>query len=149
MFDGADLALAYGASYDPSPPLPPNTQVAPPPPPVQVGPDPASSSHALPPDMPYSPPNAMYAQQSPNATPMSVATSTTFWDRLGEKKGEMLKLVGLALVILFAVSLDRVSTHYLTTYISKAFLTDMQELLVRLSYPVIVILILWIMKALM
>lgn len=154
MFDGAELSLAYGASYDPyvpTAPVPQATQVAPPPPPVvQSIADPAATSHAMAPDVAYNPPSSMYATQSAapkTALPM-LASGPGFWDKVGSKKGEIIKLVGLALVVLLAISLDKVATHYLTGYISKSFLTDMQELLVRISYPVIVLLLLWLLKAL-
>ena len=148
MFDGADLSLVYGNSFDPMPQQMMQPQAPPAPPAVQSITDamaaPAATSHATAPDMPYSPPSAMYASQGPAAPTPHVPS---FWDRIGERKWEVLKLVVLAFVVLLGISMDRVATHYLNNYISKAFLTDMQELLVRLSYPIIIILILWIIKA--
>lgn len=72
----------------------------------------------------------------------------TFWNRLSAKRYEIFKLVMFSLVILFAISLDRISTHYLTKYINENVLTDNQELIIRFAYPVLIILVLWILKAL-
>ena len=66
----------------------------------------------------------------------------TFWNRLSAKRYEIFKLVMFSLVILFAISLDRISTHYLTKYINENVLTDNQELIIRLAYPVLIILVL-------
>ena len=71
----------------------------------------------------------------------------SYWDRLAGKRGEVAKMIVLSLVVLLAISLDRMSSHYLTGYIGAAFLTMSQEFLVRLSYPLIVLLCLWMLKA--
>jgi hypothetical protein len=153
MFDGTDLAGAYGTpTYDLNPPMlqpPAMGSMNDPSPPKQFGPgptsNPATASRAVAPDAPYQPPEAMYANQS--AKPPAYLAGPSFWDRLVMRRVEVIKLIGLALVILLAISLDRVSTHYLTTYIGGAFLTPTQELLMRLGYPVVVLVILWFMKA--
>tara|TARA_B000000477_G_scaffold124441_1_gene132093 strand:- start:5311 stop:5763 length:453 start_codon:yes stop_codon:yes gene_type:complete len=72
----------------------------------------------------------------------------SFWDRLNLKRPEVIKLAMFSLVILLAISLDRVGTFYITKYITENVLTETQELLLRLSYPVIIFLILWFLKAL-
>jgi hypothetical protein len=115
-------------------------------PPKHMGPasNPATASRAMPPDTGYQPPEAMYANQQ---QPPAYLSGPSFWDRLVMRRVEVIKLIGLSLVILFAISLDRVSTHYLANYIGSAFLTPTQELLMRISYPVIVLLVLWFMKA--
>lgn len=146
MFDGTDLSLAYGSSYDAAPQfqgLPPQVPAqAPPMEPMQSK---ATASHAVPPDQAYAPPPAMYAQQPAAAVP--APPSESFWERLGNKKWEVVKLIVLALVVLLGISMDRVATHYLTNYIGRAFLTDTQEFLIRIGYPVVIILVLWIIKA--
>jgi hypothetical protein len=98
----------------------------------------------MPPDPPYNPPAAMYAQQTPIAAPFP---QETFWERMGQKRPEVGKLVMLAMVVLLAVSIDRFVTHYVSAYVAKAFLTETQEFLIRISYPLAVILLLWIIKA--
>lgn len=139
MFDGADLSVVYGNMSQ--------QQMGQQPPPVAPMPEltvpKSSQSHAMPPEPPYNPPVAMYAQQ-PAAV---VVPQDTFWDRLGQKKGDIAKLVMLALVVLLAIALDRFVTHYLTSYTAKAFLSETQELLVRLAYPLAIVVILWVVKA--
>ena len=147
MFDGTDLSMAYGSIYEQATPI---QQMAPPPAPEVDLPLPKSTtSHQTPPDLPFSPPpNAMFAQQGgkPVTTPVY---EDGFIDKLGRKKWEVIKLLVLSLVVLLGISMDKVVNHYLTIYISKSFLTDVQEFLVRIGYPISILLILWIIKAVM
>ena len=53
-----------------------------------------------------------------------------------------------SLVILLAISLDRMATYYLSKYVNENVLTDNQEMIIRFAYPVIIVLILWFLKAL-
>ncbi len=148
MFEGTDLSMAYGSMYEPA--MKPIAPVIPqPPPPMVAQPEvpPATASHAQPPDVPYQPPMAMFAQQSPAAKPAPMTVDDSMWNRLAAKKWEVVKLLVLSFVVLLGISLDRVCSHYLTNYLSKAFLSEGQEFLVRLGYPVMVLLVLWIMKA--
>lgn len=145
MFDGTDLSVAFGGnayeSIQPQQTVAPPPQVVytpPPPPPIQ------EVSHAQAPDIPYMPPPAMYAQQT--ATP--VPPQDSFWDKVSQRKVDVLKLFILGMVVLLGISMDRIATHYLNNYVGKAFLTETQEFLVRLSYPVTVLLVIWIIKAL-
>jgi hypothetical protein len=149
MFEGTDLNMAFGSVYEQ--PAHPVQQMAPPPPPAPPAMDlplpKSTASHQTPPDMPYPNAPATYAQQG--GKPVTVDYSDSFVDKLGRKKWEVVKLIILALVILLGISLDKVANHYLTAYISKSFLTDTQEFLVRIGYPVSIVLVLWIIKAMM
>jgi len=78
----------------------------------------------------------------------SHGTSYSFWDRMSIKRSEVIKLAVFALVIVLGISLDRMGTFYISKYLSDNILTDVQELMVRLAYPVLIFLILWIIKAL-
>jgi len=101
----------------------------------------------------YKIPQDMYASQGNDQIeekkPRYAARSEhkSFWDRIGDKKVEVLKVFLLSLVIVLGISIDHFSKHYLEKYISTAFLTETQEVLVRLSYPLIILLFIWIMKA--
>jgi hypothetical protein len=64
------------------------------------------------------------------------------------KRSEVVKLAVFSLVIVLAIALDRIGTHYISKYINDNVFTEMQELLLRASYPVTVFLILWIVKSL-
>ena len=71
-----------------------------------------------------------------------------FWDKIGRKKIEVLKVFVLSLIIVLGISIDHISTHYLDSYIGKSFLTETQEFLVRLSYPLLIFIFIWIIKSL-
>jgi hypothetical protein len=70
-----------------------------------------------------------------------------FLDRMNLKKTEVIKLALFSLVIVLGISIDRMLTHYLSRYINDNVLTDFQEILLRLSYPITIFLLLWIFKA--
>lgn len=174
MFDGTDLSAAYGTSLSadvngassagflqaqpaqmnmnamngmssqlPPPPQSSATEqyvLPPPPPPVSQG----SMSHATPPDAPYYPPNAMYAK---GGTASYAISGDSMWDKLSSKKYDVMKLVLLSLVILLAMSSDRVVNFYLNKYISGGIFTTIQEFLIRLSYPLVILVLLWMLKA--
>jgi len=72
----------------------------------------------------------------------------SFWDKMTMKRSEVIKLAIFSLVILLAISLDRMGSFYISKYLSENILTDTQEFLLRLSYPIIIFLFLWIIKAL-
>ena len=146
MFDGTDLSMAYGSMYETAPasaPTQTNTQMN------QSSPDlplpKATTSHATPPDQVYTPPPAMYFSQT--AKPQPVYYSDNFWDKLVSKKWEVIKLIVLSLVVLLGISMDKVVSHYVNIYIGKAFMSETHEFLVRLSYPIMVIIVLWLIKA--
>ena len=70
-----------------------------------------------------------------------------FIDRMNLKKSEVIKLALFSLVIVLGISVDRMLTYYVSKYISDNVLTDFQELLLRLSYPITIFLLLWIFKS--
>jgi hypothetical protein len=72
----------------------------------------------------------------------------TFWDKMSMKRSEVIKLGIFSLVIVLAIAIDRISTHYISRYLSDNILTNFQEFMLRLAYPVVVFLFLWIVKAL-
>lgn len=74
--------------------------------------------------------------------------SYSFSDRMAMKRGEVIKLAMFSLVIVLAISLERIGTHYLNKYLSDNLFTEFQEFMLRLSYPVIVFIILWVIKSL-
>ena len=154
MFEGTDLSMAYGGggfdNYNsgsfPQPPQQPQQQ----PQQAQALPLPKSTApHSMPPDPIYNPPPAMYAQQSATPPPSSgiVPPSDSFWDRIARKKWEVFKYFVMSLIVVLAFSIDHIVCHYMSNYISKSFFTETQEFLIRVSYPVAIILLIWILKA--
>jgi hypothetical protein len=71
----------------------------------------------------------------------------SFLDRMNLKKSEVIKLSLFSLVIVLGIAIERIGTHYLSKYVSENVLTDFQEFLLRLSYPILIFLLLWILKA--
>ena len=71
----------------------------------------------------------------------------SFFDRMNLKRTEVIKLSLFSLVIVLGISIDRMLTYYLSKYIGDNILTDFQELLLRISYPITIFLLLWIFKA--
>ena len=85
------------------------------------------------------------SSQQPQQQPRKLEYN--FIDRMNLKKSEVIKLALFSLVIVLGISVDRMLTYYLSKYISDNVLTDFQELLLRLSYPITIFLLLWIFKA--
>lgn len=95
-------------------------------------------------DLSYNPPQAMYNHEKPS---LPIVQGESFWDRVSRKRFEVLKVFMLSLIVVLALSIDKVVSHYLTDYLSNNILTNMQELLVRISYPVFIILVVWLIKS--
>ena len=74
--------------------------------------------------------------------------SYSFWDRMAIKRPEVIKLGVFALVIVLAISLERIGTHYLGKYLTDNIFTDLQEVMLRFSYPIGVFILIWIIKSL-
>ena len=95
---------------------------------------------------------AQTVQQKPVQKPDSEGQSRrkmeyNFMDRMNMKKGEVIKLALFSLVIVLGISIDRMITFYISKYIGGNVLTDFQELLLIISYPIGIFLLLWIFKA--
>jgi hypothetical protein len=73
--------------------------------------------------------------------------SHSFFERMAMKRTDVIKLAVFALVIVLAIAIDRIGTHYLTKYITDNIFTNFQEFMIRLAYPVIVFLIIWFVKS--
>jgi hypothetical protein len=74
--------------------------------------------------------------------------SYSFFDKMSMKRADVVKLAVFSLVIVLAIAIDRMGTHYLTKYISDNIFTNFQEFMIRLSYPIVVFLVIWIVKSL-
>lgn len=174
MFDGTDLSVAYGSSYDSGMGMGmstgtgmgtgmgmgsgggggggisnPHQSMMQNPSPMSESPSipKSTASHQMPPDPPYNPPEVMYAKQTSMPPQQPMYYNETFWDRLANKKWEVFKLFIMALIVMLGLSLHSVANHYLDKYIGGAFLTELQEVAVRVAYPVAIVLFIWIVKA--
>lgn len=90
--------------------------------------------------------NQNVQNNKPNNT-QEVEYENTFWNRFIGKKYEVFKLFLFSLVIVLAIGTDKVFAHYLNKYINENILTNIQELIIRIAYPILIILLLWIFKA--
>lgn len=63
-----------------------------------------------------------------------------------QRRKEVLKLTVMALVVVLALSTHSVIVFYTKSYLEDASLTQWREFLVRVSYPVGALLILWGIK---
>jgi hypothetical protein len=72
----------------------------------------------------------------------------SFFDKMTMKRPEVIKLAIFSLVILLAIALDKIGSFYISKYLNENILTETNEFLLRLSYPVVIFLFLWIIKAL-
>jgi hypothetical protein len=89
-----------------------------------------------------------YAEKPQPAPQPQYKNQYSFWDRMVMSRREVLKLFILSIVVILGISLEKIGCHYVNQYLSSNDLTTIQELLVRLSFPIIVFIILWIIKSL-
>lgn len=145
MFEGTDLNSAYGMDVQQNYQMGPSAPQFPPAPEMTQQGKPVRQmvNTQQPGEVPYQPPPVMFAKEPD----LQKASSNSFWDRISEKRLEVLKIFMLSLIVLLAISMDHVFVHYLTTYISNSLLTYTQELLVRASYPIAILLVIWFLKA--
>lgn len=73
--------------------------------------------------------------------------SVSYLDQLWEKRRAILKLCVLALVVMLAISSHATVWHYLTEFVNSNDLSEQKELALRIAYPVIVLFVLWHIKA--
>ena len=91
------------------------------------------------------------ATQQPPATAYYAAAAAppSYWQLMWQKRREVARLCVLSLVVLLAISFHATVLHYIKTYIEEqgSSLTEGKEMLLRLAYPVSVLLLLWHVKA--
>jgi len=130
MFDGTELSLVYGDIQEPEIP---QQQIQEPPQKIK--------------QQPLTPqPEAMYQQQEP-AKIIYKEPQVSFWDKLGQTKGDVFKLFLFALVILIAIAFDRLIFTYLKQYVENNMLNGTNEFIIRLAYPIGVIVVIWLLKS--
>lgn len=72
----------------------------------------------------------------------------SFWDRMTLSRPDVFKLILLSFVIVLGISIEKFISHYITSYLTDNILSPIQELLFRLSYPILIFLFIWIIKSL-
>lgn len=72
----------------------------------------------------------------------------SFWDRMVLSKNDVLKLLLLSFVIVLGISIEKIGHHYISQYLIENILSSTQEFIVRISFPIFIFLLLWIIKSL-
>ena len=93
--------------------------------------------------MPQQQPIMRKQYQLPQRTP-----EYSFWDRMTISRPDVFKLILLSFVIVLGISIEKFASHYITLYLTDNILSTIQELLIRLSYPILIFLFIWIIKSL-
>jgi membrane glycosyltransferase len=137
-----DLNLAYGyndeETYIQKPKEEQQKQLSPPPQQLQ--------------QPPPQQPQILQSQQLMNTTQQDYkkiqTSSYSFWERMVSTKTDVIKLAVFALVILLGISMDRIGTYYISKYLTENSFSYIQELIIRISYPIFIFILLWIIKSL-
>lgn len=132
MFDGTDLSLVYGDMQEPE--IQQQQQIHEPP--QKIKQQPLTPSH-----------EAIYQQQPEPPKTVYIEPQISFWDKLGQTKGDVFKLFLFALVILIAIAFDRLIFTYLKQYIEDNMMNGTHEFIIRLAYPIGVIVVIWLLKS--
>jgi len=67
----------------------------------------------------------------------------SYWDKLMAKKKDIIKFLQSALIIVFALSVHFLISHYFQQYISSNDVSFERELILRLLYPIGIVFIAW------
>lgn len=73
-------------------------------------------------------------------------TTEPLYDRYLSKKKDVFKLMGIALTVLFAISLHFVMGDLIKSYLRNNDFSYNKEMLLKFSYPMTVLLMLWSLK---
>lgn len=98
-----------------------------------------------------SPPAPVMAPMAANVKYAAVETyaeDPTYLDKMWNKKKDMGKVVGFALVIVFAIAVYSVFEFWVKDFVAASLLTHKQELGLRLLFPILLLFIMWNLKAL-
>jgi hypothetical protein len=79
--------------------------------------------------------------------PLLAPEPNGFFDRLGAKRRELVKLLVLALMVTLGIAVHRFFAHYLDEWIGGSEFSDRQEIAIRAMYPVTIAFALWVIKA--
>lgn len=101
----------------------------------------ASSTHGQ-----YIEKQAPYVDASQLAPPL-VDSEPGYFERMGWRRRDVMKLIVLAVMVTLGISLHWVGSHYITEWIESSDFDAKQRLAIRAAYPAIIIFVLWNLKA--
>jgi hypothetical protein len=96
----------------------------------------------------YQPPPQQAPQPRKTAPVQQRAPEYSFWDRMMLSRNDVFKLMLLAFVVVLGISIEKLGSHYMNTYLTDNILSPLQEFIIRLSYPLLIFIFLWIIKSL-
>jgi hypothetical protein len=96
----------------------------------------------------YQPPPQQAPQSRKTAPVQQRAPEYSFWDRMMLSRNDVFKLMLLAFVVVLGISIEKLGSHYMNTYLTDNILSPLQEFIIRLSYPLLIFIFLWIIKSL-
>lgn len=71
----------------------------------------------------------------------------SLFDAMWAKRRDLIKLLSYSLLIVIAFSFHSVMEHIIKTYIAENDLTSRNEVLLRFAYPIVMVLLVWFIKA--
>ena len=78
-----------------------------------------------------------------SGTGSSNINSISYWDKLMNKKKDIVKFLQSALIIVFALSVHFLISHYFHQYLSSNDVSFERELILRLLYPIGIVFVAW------
>lgn len=102
----------------------------------------ASSAHGQ-----YSGGQAPYVDASQLAPPPLVDSEPGYFERMGMRRRDLMKLVICAVMVTLGISLHWVGSHYINEWIESSDFDAKQRLAIRVAYPAIIVFVLWNLKA--
>ncbi len=99
--------------------------------------------------------SAQHSNYAPTAFPFVDAGSLQppplsepgYFEKMGSRKKDVLKLVILALMVTLGISLHWLGSHYVAEFIETSDFSPNQRLAVRVGYPLAIVFVLWNLKA--
>lgn len=79
--------------------------------------------------------------------PPTRVLETGYFETMWLRRRDLIKVCVLSLAVLLAISAHSTAWHYLQDYVDVNGLTGGRELIVRLAYPVVIVTLLWNIKA--
>ena len=77
------------------------------------------------------------------AASSSSQSSTNYFDKLASKKKDLMKFLHSAFIIIFALSVHFLLSHYFSWYLENRDVSFERELILRLLYPIGILFIAW------
>jgi hypothetical protein len=100
----------------------------------------AAANHGV-----YAPRPAPYIESTKLDSP--AIEEPGYIERLGLRSRDVVRLIVLAFMIALGISIHWVGSHYITEWLESSDFNARQRLAVRLSYPIMIVVVMWNIKA--